>query len=48
VLFRSSFFFLLLKECGVFTLIPAALGALESDEEKHDLFKRFTDMVNPG
>lgn len=44
---RFSFFFLLLKECGVFTLIPAAIDTLESDEEKHDLFKRFTDIVNP-
>lgn len=44
---RFSFFYLLLKECGVFTLIPSALGNLESAEEKQDLFKRFTDIVNP-
>jgi hypothetical protein len=44
---RFSFFYLLLKECGVFTLIPSALGNVESAEEKQDLFKRFTDIVNP-
>jgi hypothetical protein len=45
---RFSFFYLLLKECGVFTLIPSALKTLESDEEKKELFKRFTDIINPA
>lgn len=44
---RFSFFYLLLKECGVFTLIPPALDTLESEQEKTELFKRFTDIVNP-
>ncbi len=45
---RFSFFYLLLKECGVFTLIPAALNCIENPEEKARLFKRFTDIVLPG
>jgi hypothetical protein len=45
---RFSFFYLLLKECGVFTLIPSALETLACPDEKKELFKRFTDIVNPG
>ncbi|MBU1168926.1 MAG: hypothetical protein KKD44_05100 [Proteobacteria bacterium] len=45
---RFSFFYLLLKECGVFTLIPPALKTLESPEEIKELFNRFSDIVNPS
>jgi hypothetical protein len=45
---RISFFYLLMKECGVFTLVPSAISTLASDDERRELLNRFSDIVKPG
>jgi hypothetical protein len=42
---RMSFFYMLLKECGVFTLIPDAVSKVSEGEEKQRLLEIFGDIV---
>lgn len=43
---RMSYFFLLLKQCGIFTLIPAALKTLNDKELTQELRQRFENLLN--
>jgi len=43
---RMSYFFLLLKQCGIFTLIPAALKSLNNSELTEALRQRFENLLN--
>lgn len=43
---RLSYFFLLLKQCGIFTLIPEALKSLNDPGLTEELRKRFEDIIN--
>ncbi len=45
---RTSFFFLLLKECGLFTQIPAALKTIEDRDVQLELKKRFDRIIKAG
>jgi len=42
---RASYFFLLLKECGIFTLIPKALKSLNNDELTAELKNKFEKLL---
>ena len=42
---RISFFNMLLRECGIFTIIPRAIAELPDEKMRSELLKRFTDMV---
>ena len=41
---RASYFFLLLKECGIFTLIPKALKSLNNSELTEELRNKFDTL----
>jgi hypothetical protein len=41
-----SYFFLLLKQCGIFTLIPAALKTLDDPALTEELKLRFEYLMN--
>lgn len=43
---RMSYFFLLLKQCGIFTLIPAALKTLNDKELTQELRQKFENLLN--
>jgi hypothetical protein len=43
---RMSYFFLLLKQCGIFTLIPAALKTLKDKELTQELRQKFENLLN--
>jgi hypothetical protein len=43
---RASYFFLLLKECGIFMLIPKALKSLNNSELTEELKKRFEKLLD--
>lgn len=43
---RMSYFFLLLKQCGIFTLIPAALKTLDDSALTEELKLRFENLMN--
>jgi len=40
-----SFFYLLLKECGLFTQIPPALATIPDTESRLELQDRFTGLL---
>lgn len=42
---RMSYFFLLLKQCGIFTLIPQALKSLDDTSLISELKKRFENLL---
>ncbi len=42
---RMSFFYLLLKECGLFTQIPPALATISDTESRLELQDRFTGLL---
>jgi len=42
-----SFFFLLIKECGLFTSIPHAIEVIQDDTVSSYLFKRFEEFLKP-
>lgn len=42
---RLSFFYLLIRECGIFTQVPAALRLIPDARRRDDLMKKFTAMV---
>ncbi|WP_027359612.1 hypothetical protein [Desulforegula conservatrix] len=43
---RMSFFYLLLRECGLLTKIPAALEFVRNKEERAELLKKFDAVMN--
>jgi hypothetical protein len=43
---RMSYFFLLLKQCGIFTLIPEALKSLNNPSLTGELRQRFENLLN--
>jgi hypothetical protein len=43
---RMSYFFLLLKQCGIFTLIPEALKSLDNPSLTAELRQRFENLMN--
>ena len=43
---RMSYFFLLLKQCGIFTLIPTALKSLDDKELAQELRRKFENLLN--
>ena len=45
---RVSFFLMLLRECGIFSQIPAAVRAVSQGEERALLLNCFTDVVFEG
>ncbi|MFH2065421.1 MAG: hypothetical protein ABIK15_09520 [Pseudomonadota bacterium] len=42
-----SFFYLLLRDCGLFTSIPAALKAIENRADSDYLLAKFEDLIRP-
>jgi len=42
---RAAYFFLLLKECGIFTLIPKALKSIDNIELTEELKNRFEKLL---
>ena len=42
-----SFFYLLLKDCGMFTVIPKSLKTIQDREEVDYLLTRFEDLLRP-
>jgi hypothetical protein len=42
-----SFFYLLLRDCGLFTSIPLALETIEDRIDSEYLFKKFEDLIRP-
>jgi len=43
---RMSYFFLLLKQCGIFTLIPQAMKSLDDTALIEELKQRFENLMN--
>ncbi len=44
---RMSFFYLLMKECGLFTQIPSALGTITDSGSRSELQNRFGALLEP-
>ncbi|MBP7735730.1 MAG: hypothetical protein KA369_07140 [Spirochaetes bacterium] len=42
---RLSFFYLLLRDCGIFTQVPAAIGLIPDDDRKKRLLEKFTAII---
>jgi len=42
-----SFFFLLIKECGLFTSIPHAIETIQDDTVSDYLFRKFEELLKP-
>ncbi|HDP80019.1 MAG TPA: hypothetical protein ENN21_04160 [Spirochaetes bacterium] len=43
---RLSFFYLLLRQCGIFTRVPAAIDTLADAEERRELKSRFEALLD--
>jgi hypothetical protein len=42
-----SFFYLLMKECGLFTQIPSALGTIADNGSRSELTRLFEALLAP-
>ncbi len=42
---RMSFFYMLMKECGIFTMIPEALNTVDEENMRQELYQKFTEML---
>jgi hypothetical protein len=42
---RLSFFYLLLRDCGIFTQVPAAIGLIPEEERRRSLLEKFNSIV---
>jgi hypothetical protein len=42
---RVSFLFLLMKECGVFSVVPEALAAIKNKKLRDDLIKKYGEFI---
>ena len=40
-----SFFYMLMKECGIFTMIPEALNTVDEENMRQELYQKFTEML---
>ncbi len=45
---RLSFFYLLLRDCGIFTQVPAAIGLIPDDDRKRRLLEKFRAIIESG
>ncbi len=42
---RLSFFYLLLRDCGIFTQVPAALNLIPDEKRRSGLLQKFTSII---
>ncbi len=45
---RLSFFYLLLRDCGIFTQVPAAIRLIPEEERRKRLLEKFTSIIESG